>query len=179
MTATASTFKTHEPALHELLSGIHKGEIQLPDFQRGWVWEDDRIRALLASVSVSYPIGVVMLLETGGEGVRFKPRKFEGVSASVNASPQRLVLDGQQRLTSLYMVLQSGHAVATRTDKGKEIERVYRLRGSGDEREYARQAERGPGRRAVDVGNSQGRRGPLCRPRNGRCRRSSASHGPP
>ena len=45
MASVASTFKTHEPSLPELLDEIHKGTVQLPDFQRGWVWDDDRIRA--------------------------------------------------------------------------------------------------------------------------------------
>src|SRR5437870_10164729 len=63
MSTTGSTFRTAEPHLHELLEDIHKGKIQLPDFQRGWVWDDDHIRALIASVSLSYPIGAVMLLE--------------------------------------------------------------------------------------------------------------------
>src|SRR5262245_27029627 len=105
MTAVPSTFKTHEPALHELLEGIHQGAIQLPDFQRGWVWDDERIRALTASISASYPIGVVMLLETGGQGVRFKPRPVEGTTLANGVAPARLILDGQQRLTSMYMVL--------------------------------------------------------------------------
>jgi hypothetical protein len=48
MTSVVSTFKTHEPNLRDLLDEIHRGVIQLPDFQRGWVWDDDRIRALLA-----------------------------------------------------------------------------------------------------------------------------------
>jgi hypothetical protein len=127
MTAVASTFKTLEPALHELLEGIHRGAIQLPDFQRGWVWDDERIRALMASVSVSYPIGVVMLLETGGQGVRFKPRSVEGAALPNGVAPERLILDGQQRLTSLYMVLRGGKPVPTHTPKGVEIERVYYL----------------------------------------------------
>jgi hypothetical protein len=127
MTAVASTFKTQEPALHELLECIHRGAIQLPDFQRGWVWDDERIRALMASISFSYPIGVVMLLETGGQGVRFKPRPVEGCTLPNGVSPERLILDGQQRLTSMYMVLRGGKPVPTRTPKGVEIERVYYL----------------------------------------------------
>src|SRR5271163_3703232 len=108
MASVASTFKTHEPSLPELLDDIHKGQIQLPDFQRGWVWDDDHIRALIASVSMSYPIGAVMLLETGGAGIRFKPRLFEGVELTGHVEPAKLALDGQQRLTSLYMALRSG-----------------------------------------------------------------------
>jgi hypothetical protein len=127
MTAIGSTFRTDEPHLHELLAEVHKAQIQLPDFQRGWVWDDDHIRALIASVSLSYPIGAVMLLETGGAGVRFKPRTFQGVVLPGAVEPAKLALDGQQRLTSLYMALRSGMPVPTRTEKGKDIERVYYL----------------------------------------------------
>ena len=56
----------------------------------------------MASVSVSYPIGVVMLLETGGQGVRFKPRPVEGCTLSNGVAPDRLILDGQQRLTAIF-----------------------------------------------------------------------------
>jgi len=42
MSAAASTFKTLEPGLHELLDGIHKGQVQLPDFQWRNVWNRDR-----------------------------------------------------------------------------------------------------------------------------------------
>lgn len=128
MSTTGSTFRTAEPHLHELLDDIHKGKIQLPDFQRGWVWDDDHIRALIASVSLSYPIGAVMLLETGGDGAKFQPRAFEGAPAVV-AALSKLVLDGQQRLTSLYMALRSSKPVPTRTEKDKDTEilRVYYL----------------------------------------------------
>ncbi len=74
MSPATSTFSTYESPLHEILSNIGTGAIQLPDFQRGWVWDDDHIRSLLASVSLSYPIGALMLMETGGDGLRFKPR---------------------------------------------------------------------------------------------------------
>ncbi|HKI20792.1 MAG TPA: DUF262 domain-containing protein [Isosphaeraceae bacterium] len=102
MASVASTFKTHEPSLPELLDEIHKGTIQLPDFQRGWVWDDDRIRALIASVSLSYPIGAVLLMETGDHGLRFKPRLVEGAPPANGTKPEKLILDGQQRLTSLF-----------------------------------------------------------------------------
>lgn len=127
MSAIVSTFKTDQPFLRELLDAVHRGSLQLPDFQRGWVWEDSRIRALIASVSLSYPVGAVMFMETGGEGTRFAPRLVEGVVLSPPPKPERLILDGQQRLTSLYMALRSGRAVKTETDKGASIERLYYL----------------------------------------------------
>lgn len=119
------SFRTAEPALKDVLDNIAKGEIQLPDFQRGWVWDDSHIKSLIASLSLSYPIGAIMLLEAGG--VPFKPRLFEGVLLQPAPKPKYFVLDGQQRLTSMYLSLRSGSSVKTKTDKGVEIQRVYFL----------------------------------------------------
>ena len=66
-------FETNPIFLSSLLGDIKTGKIQLPDFQRGWVWEDERIRGILASVSRSFPIGALMTLETGGDA-KFHPR---------------------------------------------------------------------------------------------------------
>lgn len=119
------SFRTAEPALKDLLDGIASGQIQLPDFQRGWVWDDNHIRSLIASLTLSYPIGAVMFLEAGG--VPFKPRLFTGVSLQPAPAPKILVLDGQQRLTSLYLALRSGQPVPTHTEKGTDIRRLYFL----------------------------------------------------
>ena len=78
MSTIGSTFRTAEPDLTKLLDQVHASGIQLPHFQRGWVWYGSHILSLIASVSKSFPIGSVMLLETGSEGVRFKPRVVEG-----------------------------------------------------------------------------------------------------
>ena len=118
-------FRTAEPQLKDVLDSIAKGEMQLPDFQRGWVWDNLHIRSLIASRSLSYPIGAVMFLEAGG--VPFKPRLFEGVALQPAPNPKTFVLDGQQRLTSMYLALRSGSSVKTKTEKGEEIHRVYFL----------------------------------------------------
>lgn len=65
-----STFDSTKRLLPEILAEIAKGNIQLPDFQRGWVWDDQHIRSLLVSIARSFPVGAVMLLETGGRVVR-------------------------------------------------------------------------------------------------------------
>lgn len=127
MPTAMSTFDSGKEGLQDLLSDIHLGKVQLPDFQRGWVWDDDHIRSLLASISLSYPIGAVLMMETGGADGKFKPRPVEGVLLSTPIEPQRLILDGQQRLTSLYLSLRSGQAVKTHDRKGKEIRRLYYL----------------------------------------------------
>ena len=121
------TFSTSEPALSDLLLQIARGEVQLPDFQRGWVWDDNHIRSLVASVSMSYPIGAVMLLETGGNGVRFKPRPLEGTAVPNQTTPIKLILDGQQRLTSLFLTMKGSLPVPTKTEKDEPIQRVYFL----------------------------------------------------
>lgn len=119
------SFRTAEPALKDVLDDIAAGRTQLPDFQRGWVWDDNHIRSLIASLTLSYPIGAVMFLEAGG--VPFKPRLFAGVHLQPAPKPKTLVLDGQQRLTSMYLSLRSGQPVPTRTEKGADIRRIYFL----------------------------------------------------
>lgn len=121
-----SSFDSTKTPLQDLLERADSGKLQLPDFQRGWVWDDDRIKSLLASVSVSFPIGAVMLLETGGEHVRFKPRPLAGTHERLRTvPPETLILDGQQRLTSLYQALISQTAVETKDAKNKPIRRWY------------------------------------------------------
>jgi len=123
--ATTSTFDSTKQPLQDILKDIRSGKIQLPDFQRGWVWNDERIRNLLASLSVSFPIGALMTLDTGGD-IRFKPRPVEGTSTLLkDIEPETLILDGQQRLTSLYQSLMGSTAVETKDFRGKHIRRWY------------------------------------------------------
>lgn len=77
-----TTFDSTKAPLSDLLREIREGKIQLPDFQRGWVWDDDHIRDLLVSIARSFPIGAVMLLEAGGE-VRFETRPVEGLEDKI------------------------------------------------------------------------------------------------
>lgn len=121
-----STFDSTKTPLIDLLKDITSGKIQLPDFQRGWVWDDDHIRDLLVSVARSFPIGAVMLLENGGQ-VHFQTRPVEGVEHLISngVKPEKLILDGQQRLTTLTQAIALSSPVQTRTNKGKEIQRYY------------------------------------------------------
>jgi len=119
---------SNNESIADILKSIDEGRTQLPDFQRGWVWEDSRIRALIASISNGYPIGAAMFLQTGGDDIHFKYRLFEGVDKSKEkVEPERLVLDGQQRNTSIYRAMYSKKPVETTDNKKKPIKRFYYL----------------------------------------------------
>ncbi len=120
-----TTFDSTKRSLPDILRDITEGKIQLPDFQRGWVWDDNHIKSLLVSIGRSFPVGAVMLLETGG-AVRFQVRPIENVVLSEPwPAAEKLILDGQQRLTTLTQVLALQQAVKTRTERGKAINRYY------------------------------------------------------
>ncbi|MBR3051295.1 MAG: DUF262 domain-containing protein, partial [Selenomonadaceae bacterium] len=97
---------------------IKRGEIQLPDFQRSWVWSDKQIKSLLESVIRGFPINSIMLLECDADSVKFSFRKIE-LLESVESKPHHLILDGQQRLTSLFGALYSDEPVKILDGKGK------------------------------------------------------------
>ena len=61
--------KTNDRKITDLMATIHTGKTQLPDFQRGWVWDDGRIKALIASITNGYPVGAAMFLEYGNESI--------------------------------------------------------------------------------------------------------------
>lgn len=127
-------FQTPQLKLADLLEDVRLGEIQLPDFQRPYKWDDERIRELLVTVLRGHPMGALMLLDTGAEHVRFKPQPLARVVDDAIADghrqlaePSHLLLDGQQRMTSLYQALTGSGVVATKDSRGKELRRRYFL----------------------------------------------------
>ena len=120
-------FKSDDRELSKLLDQVESHEIQLPDFQRGWVWDDDRIKALLASLTKGYPIGAIMLLESGGD-FHFECRNIED-SGDIKTDPKEMILDGQQRTTSMFLAMRSKNPVKTHNEKqkNKAILRYYYL----------------------------------------------------
>jgi len=98
-----------------LLNQIRSGEIVLPAIQRDFVWPEEKIFTLLDSIMRGYPVGIVLLWETY-EDIRYRPFvldfKSENLPAFHDNSQKRrlkLVLDGQQRLQSLYIALYGTH----------------------------------------------------------------------
>ena len=121
--------ESHDKKLEDLLRMVEEGSAQLPEFQRSWVWDNSKICKLIESISSGFPMGAAMFLEAGGDSIRFKCRTFTGVNLAANVSPEWLVLDGQQRLTTLFQVFKSRKPVETRleTDKDKIVYRYYYL----------------------------------------------------
>ena len=91
------TFDTNPIFLHTLLNSCDRGTLQLPDFQRSWVWEEERIMSLIASVSRGFPMGALMTLRSGIDNdVVFAYRPIEGAAVPLQIRPEQLLLDGQQ-----------------------------------------------------------------------------------
>ena len=113
-------FTANPVALTTLLTQLETGQIQLPDFQRGWVWDDERIRSLLVSISRGFPVRAVMTLSAGGD-IQFRSRLIEGAASgegSCQPRAEQYLLDGQQRLTSLYQAMRHTGPVETRDRPG-------------------------------------------------------------
>ncbi len=91
---------TNPRALKELLAEVHSGAMVLPDFQRDFVWEPGATQELIVSIANNYPAG--SLLRVRDTQHAFAPREFEGAPKIAGKNHIFLVLDGQQRMTSLY-----------------------------------------------------------------------------
>jgi uncharacterized protein with ParB-like and HNH nuclease domain len=79
-------FDSTKKDLKDMLKDIDAGHLQLPDFQRDYIWDDDDVRNLIGSVAKGYPIGALLTLQTGGQ-VDFRPRLIAGVDAK-NVKPE-------------------------------------------------------------------------------------------
>ncbi|GAB1515066.1 GmrSD restriction endonuclease domain-containing protein [Actinophytocola sp. KF-1] len=120
------SFQTPHYSVTNLLEWAASGHLQLPDFQRSYKWDDERIRSLLVTILRGHPMGVLMALEAGGDQVRFKPKPITGVTGASQA-PGLLLLDGQQRTTSLFQALSGDGVVDTEDERKKKLQRRYFL----------------------------------------------------
>lgn len=106
-----------DPTFFGLLSQIDRDDIVLPAMQRPFVWKEDRIRRLVDSLLRGFPIGALMLWKTSTvQRYRRLPRDVDTETPEVftfetssDASNKYLVLDGQQRLTSLFAAFKGSY----------------------------------------------------------------------
>ena len=111
-----------EATVEELVGMIERGELRLPEMQRRYVWRSTRVRDLLDSLYRGYPSGAILLWETDEK----VPLQDFAVSQQGNPyQSTRLLLDGQQRLTSLSAVIR-GNPVSVRGRK-RPIELLFNL----------------------------------------------------
>lgn len=111
-----------EASVEELVGMIERGELRLPEMQRQYVWRSPRVRDLMDSLYRGYPSGAILLWETD-EAV---PLQQFAVAQQANPyKTTRLLLDGQQRLTSLSAVIR-GEPVSVRGRK-RPIELLFNL----------------------------------------------------
>lgn len=111
-----------EATVEELVGMIERGELRLPEMQRRYVWRSTRVRDLLDSLYRGYPSGAILLWETD-ESVPLQ--EFAVTQQGNPYQSTRLLLDGQQRLTSLSAVIR-GEPVSVRGRK-KPIELLFNL----------------------------------------------------
>lgn len=99
--------------LHDVLESITTGKLQLPEFQRNYVWRLNEQKALLDSIQKGYPVGAILLLEIesvdGSAASPFGQRLFKGAPQAKEAIKE-LVLDGQQRLTTCFLTFSGNSA---------------------------------------------------------------------
>ena len=86
--------------LGNLVADVDSGIIALPDLQRPFVWKDTQVRDLIDSLYKGMPTGLIILWKIG-DGDGYKPK---AIGKDKVTTPNRLVIDGQQRLTSLFAV---------------------------------------------------------------------------
>lgn len=106
--------------LIHLIEDIKHGNIALPDIQRPFVWSAAKTRDLFDSMYRGFPVGTLMLWETGAEvGIK------QVGGGDADKVPKLLIVDGQQRLTSLYAVL-TGRPVLTKAYEERRIRIAFR-----------------------------------------------------
>lgn len=111
-----------EASVEELVGMIQRGELRLPEMQRRYVWRSTRVRDLLDSLYRGYPSGAILLWETDED----VPLQKMAITQQANPyQSTRLLLDGQQRLTSLSAVIR-GEAVTVR-GRRRPIELLFNL----------------------------------------------------
>lgn len=93
--------------VNQLVEKIDTGELGLPELQRPFIWKDSKVRDLFDSMMRGYPIGHLMLWECP----ILNKKKSIGVERHSYETPREVIIDGQQRLTSLYAVMKGKKVV--------------------------------------------------------------------
>ena len=99
--------------VNQLIEKIDTGELGLPELQRPFIWKDSKVRDLFDSMMRGYPIGYLMLWECP----TLEKKRVIGVDMHSYQSPRQVIIDGQQRLTSLYAVMKGKKVINAKYDE--------------------------------------------------------------
>ncbi len=99
--------------VNQLIEKIDTGELGLPELQRPFIWKDSKVRDLFDSLMRGYPIGYLMLWECP----TLEKKKSIGVDSHSYDAPKEVIIDGQQRLTSLYAVMKGKKVINSKFDE--------------------------------------------------------------
>ncbi|MBO3098292.1 GmrSD restriction endonuclease domain-containing protein [Gelidibacter pelagius] len=104
-----------EKKISEVLHSIDNGEYKIPEFQRGYVWNSKQVKEFFKSLYLGYPSGSFLIWKTKD------PSKIRGKMTDTNSVFHQLILDGQQRLTTIYTIFRGQtpdwyEGVSLRTD---------------------------------------------------------------
>lgn len=99
--------------VNQLIEKIDTGELGLPELQRPFIWKDSKVRDLFDSLMRGYPIGYLMLWECPS----LEKKKSIGVDLHSYDSPKEVIIDGQQRLTSLCAVMKGKKVINSKFDE--------------------------------------------------------------
>lgn len=99
--------------VNQLIEKIDTGELGLPELQRPFIWKDSKVRDLFDSMMCGYPIGYLMLWECP----TLEKKKTIGTDTHNYESPKQVIIDGQQRLTSLYAVMKGKKVINSKYDE--------------------------------------------------------------
>ena len=99
--------------VNQLIEKIDTGELGLPELQRPFIWKDSKVRDLFDSLMRGYPIGYLMLWECPS----LEKKKSIGVDLHSYDSPKEVIINGQQRLTSLYAVMKGKKVINSKFDE--------------------------------------------------------------
>ena len=111
-------------SVNQLVANIEKGYIQKPEMQREYVWQGTRVRDLLDSLYRGYPSGTILLWETDTDA---PTSNFAIATEKNNTSRPLLLLDGQQRLTSLSSVIRGEPILVREKNKLRQIDILFNL----------------------------------------------------
>ena len=99
--------------VNQLIEKIDTGELGLPELQRPFIWKDSKVRDLFDSMMRGYPIGYLMLWQCP----TLEKKRTIGVDAHSYGAPTAVIIDGQQRLTSLYAVMKGKKVINSKYEE--------------------------------------------------------------